>query len=543
MKARRNIMKQLTELNKNELTVEQKLGLLLCANLNHGDADVENALEMIRDHKLGSVWISHVHPKRDELIARVREVADYPIIIMCDAEQGYAPYNIPGVISLTAAGANEEYAHSFGRLNATIIANEGYNLVCSPVLDGCLASAPCGGTTRNFGPDRKIAAKLGAAMARGMHEGGVLACAKHYPSTLKKKPYDTHMREGYCEDTREELIENSLYPYRKLIEENLIDGVMVGHGRYINIDPERPASLSRTVLNILREECDFKGFYITDALNMMGVVLKYGNYITTPMAVQAGCDIPLSWGIPSKEAYQTLLDGYRDGIITDEQLDISLDRILETHHKITLLPQNTKILPEDVTNIGKINRECISSVCAEGYTPSIDPNGKHLFVIMTDGTVELDRAEYDAFSGKAYNPPHIAETIKSLFPNSGVVTHPDHPNYNQNMSFFKKQQLYDDIVYITYYASACFIGRECLTPRTIDMMDALQSTDRIIAHLHFGNPFVATDAPFVPRVLLGWISEGCIDHTLNILAGKAQCLGTQPYADYLKFHKKGDLLI
>ena len=73
-------------------------------------------------------------------------------------------------------------------------------------------------------------------------------------------------------------------------------------------------------------------------------------------------------------------------------------------------------------------------------------------------------------------------------------------------------------------------------------MDALQSTDRIVAHLHFGNPFVATDAPFIPRVLLGWNSAQCINNTLDILAGKAEALGTQPYAEYLSFHKKGDIL-
>jgi endonuclease III len=109
------------------------------------------------------------------------------------------------------------------------------------------------------------------------------------------------------------------------------------------------------------------------------------------MAVEAGCDIPLSWGIPSKEAYQTLLDGYRDGMITDEQLEISVSRVLEAQHKVTLLPKNTKILPEDVENVARINRECISAVCAEGYTHTVDPDGKHLFVIMTDGTVELDK--------------------------------------------------------------------------------------------------------------------------------------------------------
>ena len=48
-------MKQIRELDKSQLTTEQKLGLLLCANLQHGDADLENALEMIKKHSLGSV--------------------------------------------------------------------------------------------------------------------------------------------------------------------------------------------------------------------------------------------------------------------------------------------------------------------------------------------------------------------------------------------------------------------------------------------------------------------------------------------------------
>ena len=530
------------ELDRSTLTTEQKLGLLLCANLSpaHGDRDLEDALQMIREHKLGSVWVSFTHPKRDEVLARVREAADYPLLILCDAEMGHPGYSIPGAIALSAANAREEYAYAFGRVTASCRAALGYNVICNPVLDRCVINAPCGANTRTISPDKEVVARLGAAIARGMHDGGTLSVAKHYPSGQKKKPYDSHMREGYAEDTREELVEDALYPYIKMIEQDLVDGVMVGHGRYVNIDPDRPASLSRPVLDILRD-CGFRGFYITDALNMMGVVLKYGNYKTTPMAVEAGCDVPLSWGIPCREAYKTLLDGYRDGMITDEQLEISVGRVLEAQHKAALLPQNVPLRPEDVEAIERLNRECISGVVEEGLSPTIPRDGKHLFVLMTDAAVDLENVEYDAFGDSFYNPPKIADTIRGLFPNSSVVTHPEYPNLHDNMRLFKKQEDYDDIVFVTYYKSQCFIGRECLTARIVDLMDALQSTDRIVAHLHFGNPFVATDAPYVPRVLLGWCSEGCIMHTLKILAGEAELLGTQPYAKQLQFHKKGDV--
>jgi beta-glucosidase-like glycosyl hydrolase len=90
------------------------------------------------------------------------------------------------------------------------------------------------------------------------------------------------MREGFDVDTREQLLESALYPYRKLIEQDLIDGVMVGHHLLPNIDPDRPATLSRPVVGILRE-IGFDGFAITDALGMMGVAAKYGPTAPTAM--------------------------------------------------------------------------------------------------------------------------------------------------------------------------------------------------------------------------------------------------------------------
>ena len=70
---------------------------------------------------------------------------------------------------------------------------------------------------------------------------------------------------------------------------------------------------------------------------------------------------------------------------------------------------------------------------------------------------------------------------------------------------------------------------------------ALQSTDRIVAHLHFGNPYVAAYAPYVPRVLLGLAANECVMHGLAILAGDAEPKGTLPYD--ITFHKKGDIIL
>ena len=536
-------MRHVKELDRRTLSKEQKLGQLYCANVSANDKEnIDYVMEMIRERRLGSVWIQPGVGHRAETIARILEAADYPILILCDAEEGHVDYRIPQQLSLTVAGRTE-YAHSFGRLTAATHRNMGYNVICSPVLDLCGGNAPCGATTRSFGPDKELAARYGAAMTRGMHEGGVLTCAKHYPGSTKAMPWDTHMREGYDDATREEIIDYALYPYRELMREGLIDGIMVGHERYPKVDPERPATLSRPVIDIIRD-LGFDGFLVTDALSMGGVVNNYGWYDPAAMAVAAGNDIPLVWKIGAKEGYEAFCERYAAGVFSEADLERALDHVLAAQHKAALLPEvgTAAELEVDKENTRRLCRECIASRLEEGVSPSISRDGRHLFVIMTDGKVTIDSEEnYTPGPRDWYFPKRIATRIRELFPRSEVVDIPQFPAPYHSETVFDKQTHYEDVVFITFFQPSAFIGRETLTTRIVDLMDALQSTDRIAAHLHFGNPYVAAYAPYVKRVLLGLAANDCVMHGLEILAGNAEAKGTLPYN--VIFHKKGDLLV
>ena len=177
----------------------------------------------------------------------------------------------------------------------------------------------------------------------------------------------------------------------------------------------------------------------------------------------------------------------------------------------------------------------------EGLTPAIPRDGRHLFIIVTDGSTALKPEEYLPGPREWMHPPKIAERIRALFPNSDAVAINQYPTVAQTMSNFTKQVGYDDVVFITYGVTSAYIGPECLTSRLVAFMDALQSTDRIAAHLYFGNPYVAGDAPYIPRVLMGFASMRSVYHALDILAGDAMAEGVIPYPD-VTFHKKGDII-
>ena len=89
------IMRRVQELDRASLTIEQKLGLLLCTTLAYGEDDVEDALALVRNHALGGIWLQPRHPNFAERIRRVLDAADYPIIVIGDSEEGYGDYKIP----------------------------------------------------------------------------------------------------------------------------------------------------------------------------------------------------------------------------------------------------------------------------------------------------------------------------------------------------------------------------------------------------------------------------------------------------------------
>ncbi len=68
------------------------------------------------------------------------------------------------------------------------------------------------GSQRSLGTDKEMVAELALAIAQGMHDGGVLNVAKHYPGGKSVAAVDSHTAENVSVQTKAQLLDYSLYP-------------------------------------------------------------------------------------------------------------------------------------------------------------------------------------------------------------------------------------------------------------------------------------------------------------------------------------------
>ncbi len=529
-------MKKLTELKFEELTLKQKIGLVIAPLLQStmSDENKQFVFDMIKERALGAIWIN-TGPKGFEMIRRIREAADYPIIIVTDAESGLEEYKIGKHNALGCTG-NPELAYLFGKAVGTRARGLGYNVICNPIVDVAHGNAVCGSNIRSLGSDVKKVTELAAAMARGMHDGGVLTVAKHYPSAQHDDPgIDSHMAETASSLTEEQLLQSNLVPYLELYKDGLIDGIMTGHCRLPNIDPDYPASLSKKVIDIIRRQ-GFEGFAITDALTMMGVVAKFGLTAPAGMSIAAGNDLALTYFEPIA-SYNAVKECYDKGILTDEELDKAVKHVLAAQKKTMAEPEYTELTDKEKEDFKRINRESVYEKTDDGVSASIPTDGRHFFCVLCPSEMDINdqgKVEVATFSGGWYHPDKIGEKIKATFPNSEVYFMSEFPTGNMNMMLLEKSLGFDDVIFVTFFESDAYIGTECLTSRVLSVANAMQITNRISTLVHFGNPYVVEDFPHVERLLIGTTASDNVDCTFDILAGKYEAKGVLTYDIKLK---------
>jgi len=314
----------------------------------------------------------------------------------------------------------------------------------------------------------------------------------------------------------------------------LLDGIMTGHYRLPNIDPDRPASLSEKVIGIFRNQ-GFDGIAITDALPMMGIVAKFGKIDCNGMAIQSGNDLALTWS-ENKFCYEAMLSCFERGLLTEDKLDVAVRRVLEAQHKTTLFNEYEELTEEEIALYKKINTDSIYAKIDEGLEPTIDKNGKHFIAIQVPvGSADSHgKINVDTFTTDWYDPNKIIKQLEETFPNSRVFAMDEFPSTSHNWILVHENIDYDDVILISFMDGKAYQGEETFSGRFVTAVKALQITDRVSAILHFGNPFPLEALEHIPRVIIGGRSAEGVETGIKVLVGDYPAKGKMTYDVKLK---------
>lgn len=509
------------------MTPEQKLGMVFCARKFNtvDDDDIEFTTELIKKKALGCVQLP-AHKR--EVVKRVLDAADYPILVFNDTEQGFPTSEIPPIplMSLAACG-KEEYYRAFARAIAHDARDAGFNGTWGPVIDVLRGDGPCR-VYRHFSDDPITVANAAATIAEVYKKNRYLSTGKHYPGG-HDCPYDSHMTEGVSHVSREELERFDLKPYLSLMEKGLLPCIMVGHTVIEEIDPEYPASLSKKVLDILREK-GFDGICFTDSFAMMGVLQRFGEENIYGMAIEAGNDIILpNYRTPTREAYAMLCKNYYDGMISEKRLDEAVSRVLRAMDFVDGEPDEKEAFTEkDRELLDSVARDCITEVRDEDAS-ILDSEKPVMFIVVTENGYDPDKDGAEVSTEKWYFPEKVVKAIKEDFPLAHIELIPEFSNGPIHDRVLYKATEFEKVVFVTFCTTTAYLGTDGLTRRTESVINALAHSGKLDTIVHFGNPYALSCVEHIPRKIFGYMIPDSQKYAIDVLAGKLKALGKLPF--------------
>src|SRR5438270_3174669 len=338
-----------------KMTVDEKIGQLLFTTY-HGSftaTDMAAYQQLLHDvqalHVGGFIVITHGSPlgivksqayPTALLANQLQSKSKLPLLIGADFERGTAMRldegtSFPTAMAVAASG-NPKDAYTVGKITALEARAVGVHWIYAPDADVNNNPGNPIINTRSFGENPERVAQFVSEFVRGVEENGGLATAKHFPGHGDTAA-DSHIDLPVIRADRSRLESLELVPFRAAISAGA-GSIMTGH---LNVpalepDPNTPATLSSHILTgVLRDELNFQGLVVTDAMDMGGITVRFAPGEAAVRAVLAGADCLLMPPVPDA-AFEALQSAVKSGRISRERLDASVRRILDAKARLGL---------------------------------------------------------------------------------------------------------------------------------------------------------------------------------------------------------------
>lgn len=236
-------------------------------------------------------------------------MGDRKVMILVDQEGGRVQRLVPPLMEQFPPMLDikdQNHAYNVGNAIGRALADYGFNVDCAPVLDLLFDGASSVIGNRSFGADAERVSLLGASYAQGLSDAGIVPVIKHIPGHGRSTK-DTHLDMARVDASLDELDKSDFVPFRYVAQSGLDCMAMMSHVIYTAIDPERPATLSAAVRDVVRGRIGFRGPVISDDICMKGLQKFHSDFSTiAPAMLESAVDIVLHCSADIKEMESVL---------------------------------------------------------------------------------------------------------------------------------------------------------------------------------------------------------------------------------------------
>lgn len=473
--------------------------------------------EYVERDKVGGFTISVGSPT--EMAAKLnglQSMSKIPLLFGADLEAGAGfrargGYFVPNAIDLggaivfppeMAVGATRDttLAYEQGRLTAIEGRALGIHIAYAPVLD--VNNNPDNPVinTRSFGEDPALDARLGVAFIHGLQDHGMIATGKHFPGH-GDTGVNSHLALPIVTVSRSRLDTVELVPFRAAVNGG-VGAIMSFHGAMPALDSSNvPGTLSSKVITgLLRGEMGFRGIIISDAMDMRGVLDKYGADEATKRAISAGIDV-LIQPLDVSQAISAVVAGVTEGRYTEARLDSSVRRVLETKRRLGLAQSKLVDLNALRFLVGDSSNAQIARTVAERSITLVKDSLRQVPIAAKNArvlSITLARRA-DLGAGNAFN----AELLGSL-PNlrTEFMATEDAPlNFPRLIAAADSA----DITIVGSYVGQNWDAVTASAPQAFaNFVQALIQRGRKPIVVAFGNPYLLQQLPWVSAYLVAW---------------------------------------
>ncbi len=490
-----------------------------------GDYVAENSAEWTRITKLvteehvGGFIVSVGAPM--DIAAKInalQRLSSLPLLVSADLETGVGfrargGYFLPNAIDLggatnfplqmaLGAAGDTSLAYELGKVTAREGRALGIHIAYGPVLDVNNNPANPVIGARSISEDPRVTAQMGVAVVRGLQENGMLATGKHFPGHGDTET-NSHLSLSSVTASRARLDSVELVPFQAAIDAN-VGAMMTFHGYLPALDTAQvPATLSAKVMStLLRDEMKFDGLLVTDAMDMGGVVNKFGGLEASKRAIVAGADLLL---MPSdiRGSIDAVVAGVTEGRYTEARLDRSVRRILSLKHRFGL--HQSRLVPLDRVR---------AVVGDPSHVAAADRLGERAFVLVRDSSNAVPIAgpsrrptvlsvtyarRADLGAGTRFNS-ELAPGVRAL---RQMFVNADDPAPNYDRVLADAAQA--DVIVVGSYVNISSTTATAEAPRAfIDFITRLGGTGKPVVVISFGTPYLLNQIPQVKTYAIAW---------------------------------------